>query len=305
MPAYHSLPVADARILAKAPYLKQLGSPPVHDVQDIRIPGPNRELTVRIYRAGESERPVPVILFFHGSGFVMLDLDSHDGLCRRLCLGSGCVVVSVDYRLAPEHRFPAAPDDCLAAALWTVEHIGAFGGDGSRMVLSGDSAGGCLAVVTAMRLRDQGRPLPRGQLLFYPVLDAPPSEPGGSYESFGSGYGLSHEGMRWFWEQYVPDPAQQLHPHAAPLRMKSVRGLPPAHLEVAEFDVLRDEAVAYSARLRDEGVPVTTHIVEGFNHGFLKYAGELREVDEVVGRSCAWVNEVCGNDRVPSERAPR
>ena len=172
LPAYSEIPIAQARAQAMAPYLALKSPVEVAAVRDLAIDGPGGPLPLRVYTpAGVG--PHPLLVFFHGSGFVVLGLDSHDDLCRRLCAGASCVVVSVDYRLAPEHKFPAAPDDCLAATRWAAAHAQAFGADTSRIVLAGDSAGGCLAAVTALRLRDEGGPALHGQLLFYPVTDYP------------------------------------------------------------------------------------------------------------------------------------
>ena len=159
-PAYHALPIAQARALARQGYPNRKIPVPVGEVCNLNIPGPGGALALRIYRpSGPGLHPV--IVFFHGSGFVILDLDSHDDICRRLCAGASCVVVSVDYRLAPEHKFPAAPDDCLAATRWTASHAAEFGGDASRMAVAGDSAGACLAAVTAQRVRDEGEAFAR------------------------------------------------------------------------------------------------------------------------------------------------
>ena len=291
VPAYHTLPVAQARTMARAGYLKDAPPFPVQAVRDLEMPGPQGALSLRLYTP-PGVGPHPVVMFFHGSGFVMLDLDTHDDICRRLCAGGLCVVVSVDYRLAPEHPFPAAPDDCLAATRWVALHTRELAVDATRMVVCGDSAGGCLAVVTALRSRDEGGPPLAGQLLFYPVLDVPSAHPDSSYGRYGTGFGLSRDGMAWFWDQYLPDPRQRLHPYAAPLRAASVAGLPAAHVEVAEYDVLRDEGAAYVRRLADAGIAATLQVAEGMNHGFLKYAGELAEADATLSRACAWLRAV-------------
>lgn len=287
---YHALPIAQARAQARQAYPMVDPPFPVGAVHDLQIPGPGGTMGLRIYRPlGEGTHPV--VVFFHGSGFVVLDLDSHDDICRRLCVGASCVVVSVDYRLAPEHKFPAATDDCLAATRWAAEHAGAYGGDVTRMVVAGDSAGGCLAAVTALRIRDEGGPALRGQLMWYPVTDYP-SKPPDSYGAYGSGFGLTHEGMLWFWDQYLPESSAASHPHASPLQMQTPVGLPSAYVMVAEFDVLRDEGEAFARRLNACGVEVVTGCQVGMNHGFLKYAGIIEEADAAIDDACVWLRRV-------------
>ena len=287
---YHALPIAQARAQARQAYPMVDPPFPVGAVHDLQIPGPGGTMRLRIYRP-LSEGTHPVVVFFHGSGFVVLDLDSHDEICRRLCVGALCVVVSVDYRLAPEHKFPAATDDCLAATRWAAEHAGAYGGDVTRMVVAGDSAGGCLAAVTALRIRDEGGPALRGQLMWYPVTDYP-SKPPGSYGAYSSGFGLTHEGMLWFWDQYLPESSSASHPHASPLQMQTPVGLPSAYVMVAEFDVLRDEGEAFARRLNACGVEVVAGCQAGMNHGFLKYAGLIEEADAAIADACVWLRRV-------------
>ena len=296
-PPYHALPIAQARALARQAYPNRKVPVPVGEVFDLTIPGPGGALALRIYRpSGQGLHPV--IVFFHGSGFVILDLDSHDDICRRLCAGASCVVVSVDYRLAPEHKFPAAPDDCLAATRWTALHAAEFGGDASRMAVAGDSAGGCLAAVTALRVRDEGGPRLQAQLLWYPVTDYPTS-PTNSCLAYGAGFGLTQDGMRWFWDQYLEHPSAASHCHASPLRMATVAGLPSAYVLVAEFDVLRDEGEAFARRLSEGGVETVTSRWASMNHGFLKYAGVLDEADAAMADACAWLKNVLQQGNVP------
>jgi acetyl esterase len=299
---YPQLPIAQARAAAKQGYAKS--GPPfqVGAVHNLQIAGPGGPLSLRIYLP-HGDGPHPVTVFFHGSGFVILDLDTHDDICRRLCVGASCMVVSVDYRLAPEHPFPAAPDDCLAATRWVAEHARAHGGDATRMVVAGDSAGGCLAAVTALRIRDEGGPALRGQLLWYPVTDCAFTGPNGdapnasyasyaSYAAYGSGYGLTSAGMQWFWAQYLAEPALASHPHASPMQMATAAGLPSAYVAVAEFDVLRDEGEAFARRLQDAGVATVSCCHPGMNHGFLKYTGVLEEADAAMDEACRWLKAV-------------
>lgn len=287
IPAYFELPIAEARVQAKKAYPANPAPVPVGAVRDLCIPGPARAIAVRLYTP-TGQDPHPLLVFFHGSGFVMLDLDTHDDVCRRLCAGASCVVASVDYRLAPEHKFPAAPDDCLAATRWLAAHALEIDADAARIVVAGDSAGGCLAAVTALRIREEGGPALRGQLLFYPVTDYP-SEPRSSYGEFGAGYGLTTEGMQWFWDQYLADPAAARHPHASPLRASTPQGLPAACVLVAEFDVLHDEGKEYAQFLSQAGIPALVRSYAGMNHGFLKYAGVLDEASAAVRDACDWL----------------
>ena len=293
IPPYHQLPIALARAQAKLAYPPREPPVSVGGVRDLVIPGPAGGLPLRVY-APSASGPHPLLVFFHGSGFVLLDLDTHDDLCRRLCAGANCVLVSVDYRLAPEHRFPAASDDCLAATRWATENATALGADPARVVVAGDSAGACLAAVTAMRSRDEGGPSLRGQLLFYPVTSYPSPAPA-SYATYGTGYGLTAEAMLWFWRQYLPDLAQAGHAHASPLRMDSARGLPAACVLVAQYDVLRDEGEAYAQRLREAGIATVSRCYDGMNHGFLKYAGRLAAADAALADACVWLRDVTGS----------
>ena len=297
LPAYSQLPIDQARAQARKAYPPNPKPVQVGAVRDLFIPGPpgaDSAIPMRIYTPAGAG-PHPVVMFFHGSGFVILDLDTHDDLCRRLCAGAACVVASVDYRLAPEHKFPAAPDDCLAATRWMAANADEFDVDATRMVVAGDSAGGCLAAVTALRIRDEGGPALRGQLLFYPVTDYP-SVPGDSYRAFGSGYGLSSDGMTWFWDQYLALPSDADHPHASPIRMQQAAGLPSACILTAQYDVLVDEAAAFAHKLREAGVPTVSRSYEGMNHGFLKYAGILDQADAAVADACDWLKSVLHND---------
>lgn len=291
-PSYAQVTLAEARVLAMRPYLRsEMPVVPVAAVRDTKLPGPEgQDILVRVYLP-PGAGPHPVTVFLHGSGFVLLGLDSHDRLCRQLCAGAECAVVSVDYRLAPEHRFPAAPDDCLAAVRWVRRNAQALSIDPERLALAGDSAGACLSAVTCARLRDDGEPQVGGQLLFYPVTNYPLPLPD-SFVQFSEGYGLTSAGMHWFWDQYLRGPQDRAHPWASPLRAASMARLPPTYVVVAECDVLRDEGEAYARRLEAEGVPVVARRVAGMNHGFLKYSGSIPEVDQEIRMACIWLHTV-------------
>ncbi len=286
-PPMHTLSVADARAQMAAREIPGLRIPEVSAVRQIEIAGPGGPLALRIYTP-LGDGPFPLMVFFHGSGFVVCDLDTHDAMCRNLAAGSGCVVVSVDYRLAPEHKFPAAPDDCLAATRWSVAHAAELGADPDRVLVAGDSAGGNLATVTALRIRDEGGPRLIGQLLIYPVTDHY-SAGFPSYTENADGYGLTRQGMEWFWNHYLADPAHATHPHAAPLRAASLAGLPRALVVTAQYDPLRDEAEVYGERLRNEGVPVEIRRWNGVNHGFFFVPGLVDRADAAIDEACAWV----------------
>jgi acetyl esterase len=231
---------------------------------DRRIPGPAGAIPVRIYRPA-SDRPLPVVVYFHGGGFVIGDIATHDTVCQRLAVGVPAVVVSVDYRLAPEYPFPAAVEDCDTATEWVAAHAAEFGGDAARLAVAGDSAGGNLAAVVARHARDAGGPPIAFQLLVYPVTDMTRSLP--SHLENGTGYLLDTETMTWFLQNYLGggDPRQ---PDASPLLADDLSALPPALVVTAEFDPLRDEGEAYAERLRQVGVPVTTSRYDGMIHAF-------------------------------------
>ena len=287
LPAANTLPVDQARAQAKARYPMKDPPRPVGAVRDILLPGGDHAIRARVYNP-PGTAPFPLLTFFHGSGFVLLDLDTHDAICRELCIGAGCTVVSVDYRLAPEDRFPAAPDDCLAATRWVAAHAAELSGDATRIAVAGDSAGGCLSAVTALRIRDEGGPRLCGQLLFYPVMDYPDPLTS-THEAFAEGYGLTLAVLRWYWAHYLPDPSYASDPRAAPLRSASFAGLPPALVQTAEYDVLRDEGERYAEVLERAGVEAQSQRCMGMNHGFLKYIGILEEADAAMAAATAWL----------------
>jgi acetyl esterase len=286
VPATHTLPVAEARRQYEARIALMAPPAAVATIAERSIDGPGGPLRLRVYTPVGSG-PFPLMMFFHGSGFVLCSLDTHDGLCRNLAAGIGCVVVSVDYRLAPEHKFPHGPDDCLAATRWAAAHAAELGTDPARIMLAGDSAGGTMAAVTALRVRDEGGPELCGQMLLYPVTDY--HTPGThSYAENADGYGLTRDTMKWFWEHYLTSPAEAESPHACPLRARDVSGLPPAYVMSAEYDPLRDEAELYGERLRAAGVPTETTRRAGMNHGFLFWVGLVAGADAALAAACAW-----------------
>jgi acetyl esterase len=253
----------------------------VGDVRDIAIPGPAGDIPARAFTP-VAEGPLPVIAYFHGGGWALGSIDSFDTVCRALANAACAIVVSVGYRLAPEHPFPAAVDDCLAATRWLAAQAGGIAGDAGRLAVAGDSAGANLATVVARRLRDAGESPVRFQALVYPATDAGLNTP--SYREFAEGFGLTAEGMQRFWGLYL-DGADGLDPDASPLRADDLAGLPPAFVLTAEADVLRDEGEAYAARLREAGVEVTQRRFEGTTHGFWRWQAKTalsrRAVKEV------------------------
>ena len=293
LPPFESLSPQEVRAGDLARYAR-VPLPEVGSVEDRWIDGPRGRLRVRIYRPPDADEARPVVVFFHGSGFVICSVETHDGLCRQLCLAAGAVVVSVDYALAPEQKFPAAPDDCLAATEWVLREAAGFGGDPARVALAGDSAGGALAAVTALRLRDMAAPVrPLAMLLMYPVADHPNPEPA-SYAERGEGYGLGAATMRWFWAHYLADPAQGADPRASPLRARDLGGLPPAYVMVAEYDPLRDEGLALAGRLANAGEPTVVRLYDDMAHGFMSWVGLLNRADEALADAAAWLRERLG-----------
>lgn len=233
-------------------------------VEDRMIPGPAGTIAIRIY-ADSTATDLPTIAFFHGGGWVLSSIEGHDSLARRLAARTGALVVSVEYRLAPDHPFPAPHDDCWAATAWLAEHAPSIGGDPTRLSVAGDSAGGNLAAGVALRARDEGLPLTY-QLLIYPCIDDRQTRP--SMVDNASGYFLSAVDMAWFWDQYVPAEHRD-NPYAVPGRATDLTGLAPAHVQTAEYDPLRDEGEEWADRLNAAGVNSTVTRFDGAVHGFV------------------------------------
>jgi acetyl esterase/lipase len=263
---FNELSVAEARAEIAA-LAAAAGEPEaVARVENRTIPGPQGEIPVRIYTP-DGRAPFPVLVYFHGGGWVIGNLDTHDPLCRQLANAAGCVVVSVDYHLAPEHPYPAAAEDAYAATRWTAANAAVFGGDAARIAVGGDSAGGNLAAVVALMARDRGGPPLVFQLLVYPVTDTPASDHP-SYRENAEGYFLTRDMMHWFWNHYCKRDQDVADAYLCPLRAKDLGRLPRTLVITAEFDPLRDEGEAYAARLREAGVPVTLTRYHGMIHGF-------------------------------------
>ena len=278
-PALHELPVEQARAV-----LKELGDATgitrtdIHSSLDQNIPGPNGEIPVRIYRprARTEGELLPVLILYHGGGWILGDIESHDAIARYLCRQGEVVVVSVDYRLAPENKFPAGVVDCYAALEWVAENAAAIGIDTRRIALTGDSAGGNLTIVMSMLARVRKGPDIAFQIPVYPCVDCRETADYSSRKKFGNGeYFLSSADIEWIYRNYLTaaDDADDF--RASPIVATELSGLPPALLITAGYDPLCDEGALYARRLRESGVPVEYHCYTGTIHGFLSFAGVL------------------------------
>ena len=268
-PVLGESPVEDVRRAAEDDAPVVFGPFDTVPYDDRVIAGPAAPIPVRVYSPGGGD--APVLVYFHGGGWVLGSVATAHGVCSTLARGSGCVVVSVDYRLAPEHPFPAALDDAWAAVEWAAANAAEVGGRPGALAVGGDSSGGNLAAVVALRARDAGLPL-AGQLLVYPVLDA--DFEASSYRAYAEGFGLTRAGMEWFFDQYVPD-GDRFRPEISPLRCSDLAGVATALVITAEYDVLRDEGEAYAQRLSAAGVPVQLSRYGGMIHGFFRLPGVI------------------------------
>ena len=290
-PAFETVGAAEARELFNAGRKVLAPDPmPVAETRDLAIPGPGGSIPARLYRATVTGT-LPVMVFFHGGGWVVGDVESHDTVCRHLANHAGCAVVSVDYRLAPEHKFPAAVEDCFAATAWVADNAVALGVDSGRLAVGGDSAGGNLAAVVSLLARDKGVPRIAYQLLIYPATDAAMRHD--SIARFAEGYVLTRSTMRWFYEQYLRASEDAADWQASPLAAPDLNGLPPAYVLTAGYDPLCDEGDAYAARLAAAGVPVTHRTFAGQVQGFAMNGKIIRAaetaLDEAAGAlRAAW-----------------
>jgi acetyl esterase len=262
-PRVETMTAAQARAVIRDRLVAPAVPEPVGSMCDETARGADGDIAVRIYRPDVQTEP-PIMVYAHGGGFVFCDLDSHDGLCRSFANLVPAVVVSVGYRLAPEYRWPAAAEDVYAVAQWAAR--GNFGGDVSRVMVGGDSAGGNLAAVTALMARDRGGPSLAAQLLVYPMIAADFETE--SYRLFGKGFYNPRPALQWYWDQYVPFPGDREHPYASPLQA-DLRGLPPTVLVIAGHDPLRDEGIAFGDALKAAGVDTVCCRYEGGIHGFI------------------------------------
>lgn len=287
-PPLETLPVAEARQAAAGALGSWAGEPEeLPHVRNATIPGPDGAIPVRIY-SPERAKPGPALVYFHGGGWVVCDLDTHDVICRAIAGRSGAVVISVDYRLAPEHKYPAAVIDCYAATEWVAENVEPLGIDPRRIAVGGDSAGGNLAAVVSLQSRDEAGPHIALQVLVYPVTDLSSLETP-SYREFAAGYGLTAPEMAWFREQYLARTEDARCIYASPLLAPDLSGLPPALVITAECDPLRDEGEAYARRLEAAGVPVRYTCYPGMIHPFFSLSGGVRQAREALAEVAAAV----------------
>ncbi|QYB07594.1 alpha/beta hydrolase [Rhodococcus sp. USK10] len=262
---------------------------PVARVVDAHYESGGAQIALRVY-IPEGLAPHPVVLYFHGGGFVAGDLDVVDEPARAVTNGTGAIVVAATYRRAPEHRFPAAADDAAAALQWVTANVGTYGGDPGNVVVMGDSAGGNLAAVTTLRARDEGGPRLRGQVLIYPVIDPNAEFP--SRREFAEGYVIGAGDLDWFWSNYLRSPEDATHPYAVPSRAASLEGLPPALVLTTENEVARDEAEAYAEALRQAGVDTEAIRFDGLLHGAFWMSGAIPRSSEMRSAVVEFVKRV-------------
>ena len=260
-------------------------------VKNLAVPGPSGHIPIRIYVPLENER-LPILVYFHGGGWVVGDLDSVDCLCRSIANSAKCMVASVDYCLAPEHKFPAPLEDSYGATKWISDHAADLNGDSRRIAVAGDSAGGNLAAAVSLMARDRGGPAIIYQLLIYPITNHRFDTD--SYKEYGDGYYLTKEDMKWFWNHYLRNERSGEIPYASPLLANNLSSLPPAFVMTAEFDPLRDEGEAYAARLQEFGVPVKVTRYSGTIHGFITIA-ELPQSKLAIEDATIEIRRVFGN----------
>jgi acetyl esterase len=296
-PALGSLPPAEARLNYSASRRAlQPTFDPVAAVEDITIAGPGGTLALRLFRgAPRAESPLPCLLFLHGGGWVLGNLESHEGICRRIAAMAGCCVMAVDYRLAPEHPFPAAVEDSAAALHWLAKHAGSLGIDATRIAVGGDSAGGNLAAVLALMGRDGSLPRAMYQVLLYPVTDLAMN--GESYERSLEGMPLTTGSMRYFIDHYIPKKAERLDWRASPLRAASLEGAPPALVLTCGHDPLCTEGQLYAGRLEREGVRVIALHLSDQAHGILN-------MGKVIGVAASIIDFVAATLQEAWRKAP-
>jgi acetyl esterase len=257
-------------------------APKLARIDDIRIPGPAGPVPARVYDAGGRDAtPRPTLMYFHGGGWVQGDLETHHGLCARLALRSGAIVVAVDYRLAPEAKFPAAVEDCVTAYRWLRSHAADVGADPTRVAVAGDSAGGNLAAVVSQLAASAGVPIPTCQVLIYPAVDFGLDT--ASHRELENGHIIPRDRILWYSQQYLPSDADRDDPRASPLRAKDLGGQPPTLIVTGGFDPLRDEGHAYAERLRAAGVDVVDREYTGQIHAFVSLTKAIPQ-----GMTCTW-----------------
>ena len=281
LPPFEEMSIPMARAVA-AGYVEMQGEPEeVAQVHDVLADGPAGQLPVRVY-VPEGEGPLPLLVYFHGGGWVIGNVEVVDRPCRALANATGCVVASVEYRLSPETKFPGPVEDCYSATSWLAEHAGEIGADPGRVAVSGDSAGGNLAAAVALMARDRGGPRLAYQLLIYPVIAPAEDTAFESYSDNADGYLLTRGGMEAFWRHYLSDPADGRNPYASPLYAEDLGGLPPATVVTCGFDPLRDEGRAYAEKLQQAGVAVEAVAYDDMIHGFFWMGGVIDHAREML-----------------------
>lgn len=265
--------------------------PEVAKVEDRNIPGPGGDLPVRIYTP-EGGGPFPALVWFHGGGWVVGDLDTADATSRHLTAGGGCVVVSVDYRLAPETKFPGPAEDCYVATQWVAQNAPSINADASRIAVGGDSAGGNLAAAVSLMARDRRGPKLALQLMVYPVTERDFGTT--SYQQNADGYGLTQDTMRWYWDHYLANDADATNPYAAPMLAKDLSSLPAALVITAEFDPLRDEGEAFAHLLEAAGVATQCTRYDGMTHGFFGQSAVIDKGKQAIGEASAALKAAFG-----------
>ena len=290
LPPYESMEAAAARAAAEERNVFwNEGNPEVASVRDLSLPGPAGPLTLRLYEPAGAGATSPGVLYLHGGGWVICSLDTHDGVCRRLANASGLRVASLDYRMAPEHPFPAPLDDCVASTRWVAAHAGEIGFESDRLALAGDSAGANLALAALLALRDAGEPLPRAAALIYGAFSADLDSP--SHQAFGGGeYVLSTPVMHWFWDHYVPDVARRQDPLASPL-LGDLRGLPPLYVSAAELDPLRDDSERLAGRLALAGIDFDYRLWRGVCHACFMMSRMLPAADAQIAQVAGFLRQ--------------
>jgi acetyl esterase len=289
-PPTHTLSVEQARAQRNLGTTDDAPLDPVASVINYPIPGPDDQISVRVYTP-QGPGPFPILVYIHGGGWVLCSLDTHDRECRALCRRAEYVVVSVDYRLAPEHKFPTPVYDCLAALRWTLASAGDLNGDLRQVVLGGDSAGGNLSAAVTLLARAEGIGPLAGQLLIYPVTDHYSSGMP-SYQTYADGYGLTRDSMVWFWHHYLSFPDDASDPLASPLRAPDLSGLPPALVQLAEFDVLHDEGARYAERLQAANAATQVRCYAGMIHGFVNMSAVLDGGQHALDDAAAWLRSL-------------
>lgn len=278
LPPVYTLSIEEARQRMRNAFIVKENKEKIFNIEEYQIPYLNHQIPLRVYYPNNSKN-LPCLLFFHGGGWTINDLDTHDALCRSITNLVSCIVISVDYRRAPEHKFPAAIEDSYAALEWVEENASMLYIDSSRIAVGGDSSGGNQATVTCLLSRDKSGPKIMFQWLAYPITDyhTPLKK---SYIEMAEGYSLNKDFMFWFWDNYTDVNTDYDNPYLCPLRSTNLKNLPPAFIMTANFDPLRDEGELYASKLKQNGNIVTLKRYEGQMHGFLMVRGRVKKAQE-------------------------